>query len=137
MAFENQFDFSLYVCAKEIAKIYKQRLGPYGLTYTGYLVMEALWEEDKQNVKQLGEALFLDSGTLTPLLRRMEDTGMLKRTKSTDDERNLQISLTRKGKRLQDTLQSLPADIQKELGLSDPQLFLLQKALHQLMEQFH
>ncbi|MBP5460260.1 MAG: MarR family transcriptional regulator, partial [Clostridia bacterium] len=69
---DNQLCFSLYVCSKEVIKRYKPLLEPYGLTYTGYITMMALWEKDNVNVKELGSRLFLDSGTLTPLLKKLE-----------------------------------------------------------------
>ncbi|MBP5272403.1 MAG: MarR family transcriptional regulator, partial [Clostridia bacterium] len=77
---DNQLCFSLYVCSKEVIKRYKPLLEPYGLTYTGYITMMALWEKDNVNVKELGSRLFLDSGTLTPLLKKLEAQGYVERT---------------------------------------------------------
>ena len=77
---DNQLCFALYVCSKEIIRIYKPYLDPLGLTYTGYITMMALWEKDGVLVKDLGSRLFLDSGTLTPLLKKMEKEGFLTRT---------------------------------------------------------
>jgi DNA-binding MarR family transcriptional regulator len=94
---DNQLCFSLYVCSKEIIRMYKPLLDPYGLTYTGYIVMMALWEEDQVTVKDLGKRLYLDSGTLTPLLKKLETLGYLIRSRSSQDERNVYIGLTKKG----------------------------------------
>ena len=97
---DNQLCFSLYVCSKEIIRKYKPLLEPYGLTYTGYIIMMALWEEDDITIKSLGEKLFLDSGTLTPLLKKLESQGYIVRNRSKKDERNVYINLTKKGKDL-------------------------------------
>ncbi len=94
---DNQLCFSLYVCSKEIIRMYKPLLDPYGLTYTGYIVMMALWEEDQITVKDLGNKLYLDSGTLTPLLKKLEALGYILRARSSRDERNVYIRLTQKG----------------------------------------
>ncbi|MBQ5580666.1 MAG: MarR family transcriptional regulator, partial [Clostridia bacterium] len=90
---DNQLCFSLYVCSKEVIKRYKPLLEPYGLTYTGYITMMALWEKDNVNVKELGSRLFLDSGTLTPLLKKLEVQGYVERTRDPRDERNIIIRL--------------------------------------------
>lgn len=94
---DNQLCFSLYVCSKEIIRMYKPLLDPYGLTYTGYIVLMALWEEDQVTVKDLGKRLYLDSGTLTPLLKKLEALGFIARSRSSLDERNVYIKLTQKG----------------------------------------
>ena len=107
---DNQLCFSLYVCSKEVIKRYKPLLEPYGLTYTGYITMMALWEKDNVNVKELGSRLFLDSGTLTPLLKKLEVQGYVERTRDPRDERNIIIRLT--------------------------ETVVLMKTLHQLMDAF-
>lgn len=95
---DNQICFSLYVSSKEIIKKYKPLLQPFGLTYTSYITLLALWEKDGITIKELGEKLYLDSGTLTPLLKKLESSGYVKRVRSSADERNVHISLTPKGK---------------------------------------
>jgi DNA-binding MarR family transcriptional regulator len=111
---DNQLCFALYVCSKEIIKKYKPLLEPFGLTYTGYITMLVLWEQDGLTVKELGERLFLDSGTLTPVLKKLEASGFVERNRNKDDERSVTITLTAKGKRTQESAVSIP----RELGCS-------------------
>ncbi|TAH75073.1 MAG: MarR family transcriptional regulator, partial [Anaerolineaceae bacterium] len=108
---DNQLCFSLYVCSKEIIRQYKPLLDPYGLTYTGYIILMALWEQDEITIKDLGKKLFLDSGTLTPLLKKLEAQGYINRNRSQKDERNVYISLTKKGKDFQDEALSIPENL--------------------------
>src|SRR5690554_1291986 len=108
---DNQLCFSLYVCSKEIIRKYKTLLEPYGLTYTGYIIMMALWEEDHITIKNLGEKLFLDSGTLTPLLKKLEAQEYIVRNRSKKDERNVYISLTKKGKDLRSEALCIPEQL--------------------------
>ena len=91
---ENQLCFPLYACSKEVIRKYKPYLDKYDLTYTQYIAMMVLWEEKKVNVKELGQKLFLDSGTLTPLLKKLEQKGYIERKRSENDERNLYILKT-------------------------------------------
>lgn len=105
---DNQICFALYVNSKEVIKKYKPLLEPLGLTYTGYITMLALWEEDQVTIKALGERLYLDSGTLTPLLKKMETKGYLKRHRSKEDERQVYISLTEEGRNLKKEAASVP-----------------------------
>lgn len=133
---ENQLCFSLYVCSKEIIRKYKPLLEPYGLTYTGYIIMMALWEEDGITVKNLGKKLFLDSGTLTPLLKKLEAQGYITRNRSEKDERNVYISLTNKGKNLQDEALSIPEELVCSLGLDLKDGMRLLDELHGMMKIF-
>ena len=105
---ENQISFPLYACAKEAVKIYRDYLETLNLTYTQYIVMLALWEEDKINVKELGEKLFLDSGTLTPVLKSLEVKGFVKRHRYEKDERVLIVELTQSGIELKETAAEIP-----------------------------
>src|ERR1700742_1670263 len=93
----NQICFAIYSTAHAFNRVYKPLLDRIGLTYPQYLVMLVLWERDGLPVKEIGERLFLDSGTLTPLLKRMEAAELLKRSRSTEDERQVLIALTQKG----------------------------------------
>jgi len=93
---ENQICFALYVCSKEIIRTMKPFLAKLGLTYTAYIVLLALWEKDHISVNELGNRLYLDSGTLTPLLKKMEKDGFVVRKRSEKDERTVIISLTEK-----------------------------------------
>lgn len=97
---DNQLCFTIYVCAKEITGLYRPWLEALGLTYTQYITLLVLWEKDDITLKELGERLFLDSGTLTPLLKKMEVAGLLCRLRSKEDERTLRIRLTATGKEL-------------------------------------
>lgn len=108
---DNQVCFALYVCSKEIIKLYKPLLEPFALTYTGYITLMALWEQDQVTVKSLGKRLYLDSGTLTPLLKKLEAQGLLVRKRSPEDERNVYISLTEKGHDLKDALSHIPKQL--------------------------
>ena len=94
LALENQLCFPLYAASKELTRRYKPFLDPLGLTYTQYVTMMALWERDGVTVTELGHRLYLDSATLTPLLRRLEDHGYVNRTRSKADERAIIITLT-------------------------------------------
>ncbi len=108
---DNQLCFALYVCSKEIIKKYKPILEPLGLTYTGYITMLALWEEDGLTVKDLGNKLYLDSGTLTPLLKKLEAQDYITRIRSSNDERNVVITLTDKGQNLKSQAIQVPHDL--------------------------
>lgn len=136
LCLDNQLCFSLYVCSKEVIKRYKPILEPYGLTYTGYITLLALWEEDNINVKQLGERLFLDSGTLTPLLKKLEASGYITRERDPSDERNIVIKLTRKGYNLKKQAVCVPKQMLQGLQFSNVKAYLLMKTLHELMESF-
>ena len=104
----NQICFPLYACSKEIIKRYKPFLDKVDLTYTQYITMMALWENESMNVRELGNCLFLDSGTLTPLLKKLENKGYIKRSRSKEDERNLIVTLTDKGWDLREEMLSIP-----------------------------
>ena len=103
--------FAVYSTSHAFNRVYKTVLAPLGLTYPQYLVMLVLWERDGVSVKEIGERLFLDSGTLTPLLKRLEQAGLIKRTRSTEDERQVLISLTSPGQVLKDKARSVPPSI--------------------------
>ena len=102
-----QLCFLFYVSSKEIIKKYTDYLKEYGLTYTGYIVLMAIEDDEKLNIKKLGERVFLDSGTLTPLLKKLEKKNYVIRTREEQDERNLQISLTERGKDIQNVLSDI------------------------------
>ena len=130
---DHQLGFSLYVCSKELIRLYRPYLEEYNLTYTGYLVLSALWEKDNVNIKELGKRLTLDSGTLTPLLKKLEQAGFLERVRNPDDERYLSIALTRRGRALRAKLEPMQAEVAKRLGLFDSEILILETALHGLM----
>jgi len=108
---DNQICFAIYSTAHAFNRVYKPLLDLLGLTYPQYLVMLVLWERDGVPVKDIGERLFLDSGTLTPLLKRLESAQFIKRTRSTEDERQVLIALTPHGQALQEKAKSVPQSI--------------------------
>lgn len=105
---DNQLCFPFYACAKEIVRKYKPFLDEIDLTYTQYITMMVMWESKKINVKELGERLYLDSGTLTPLLKRLEQKGLVKRERDSTDERVLIVSITEAGEALKEQAVEIP-----------------------------
>ena len=108
---DNQICFAVYSAAHAFNRVYKPLLDRLGLTYPQYLVMLVLWQRDGVPVKEIGERLHLDSGTLTPLLKRLEQAGLVKRTRSTEDERQVLIRLTAQGNGLKDKARAVPPSI--------------------------
>ena len=108
---DNQICFAVYSAAHAFNRVYKPLLDRLGLTYPQYLVMLVLWEQDGVPVKGIGERLHLDSGTLTPLLKRLEQAGLVRRTRSTEDERQVLIGLTAQGQGLKDRARAVPPSI--------------------------
>ena len=108
---DNQICFAVYSAAHAFNRVYKPLLDRLGLTYPQYLVMLALWERDGVPLKDIGERLFLDSGTLTPLLKRLEAAGMVKRSRSSEDERQVLIALTAQGQALKEKARAVPLSI--------------------------
>jgi MarR family transcriptional regulator, organic hydroperoxide resistance regulator len=111
LALENQFCFALYSASLAMTKTYKPFLDKLGLTYPQYLVMLVLWQQDDVLVKSIGEKLFLDSGTLTPLLKRLEASSLIQRTRDEADERQVRITLTREGRALKKKAQCIPHEV--------------------------
>ena len=112
---ENQLCFPLYACAREVVKAYRPHLDALGLTYTQYISMMVLWEEGKVSVRDLGRKLHLDSGTLTPLLKKLESKGYLKRERSTVDERVVIACITEEGRKLKRAAAKIPQAMAKEI----------------------
>jgi len=131
---ENQLCFPLYACSKEIIKKYNAILGKYDLTYTQYIAMMAIWEHKQINIKDLGNCLFLDSGTLTPLVKKLESKGYINRTRSKEDERNLVISITKKGEDLKEDLVTIPEQVGKGINLEPDEAKFLYKILYKIIE---
>ena len=136
---ENQLCFPLYTASREVIRQYDPFLKKLDLTYTQYLVMLVLWEEKEMNLKDLGSILYLDSGTLTPLLKKMEGKGYLFRQKDEDDARNLIVTLTEKGSQLKEQAKEIPEKITDCLKLQPEEVktlyHLLYQIIHQLEEQ--
>ena len=126
---ENQLCFPLYACAKEVTRRYKPFLDPLGLTYTQYITMMVIWEKKEVRVKDLGEVLYLDSGTLTPLLKRLEQKGLITRSRYQDDERALCVQITDLGEALQEKAKSVPEEMRACLPLSAEEMQVLKKLL--------
>ena len=130
---ENQLCFPLYAASRKVIKKYKQYLDKLDLTYTQYIVMLVLWQNEKINVKELGNRLYLDSGTLTPLLKKLEDKGYIKRNKASFDERNLIICLTNKGTDLKNKVLDIPKSIGKCININEDEALLLYKILYKIL----
>lgn len=136
---DNQICFPLYATAKEIVNVYRPYLDAIDLTYTQYLVMMVLWEVKEISVRELGHRLSLDSGTLTPLLKKLENKGLLGRTRSHEDERVVNITISDKGLALKDKAWMVPVHMQEHLkgfSLEDfRELRTLLKKLHKSVEE--
>lgn len=130
---EEPIGFPLYACAKEMVRAYQPLLEPLNLTYTQYIVMRVLWQHKKLNVKTLGEHLYLDSGTLTPLLRKMEAKGFLTRCRSKEDERAVIISITEAGVALEASVAAIPGRVAAMLNISEAEAFGLQRILCKIL----
>lgn len=133
---ESQLCFPLYVCSKEIIRRYKPYLDELDLTYTQYITMMVLWDRKKVNVKDLGACLFLDSGTLTPVLKKLEAKGYLIRARSTEDERNLQIMITEEGEKLKKRAVSVPKKMSRCVNLNPEEAMQLYQLLYKILRQF-
>lgn len=133
---ENQLCFSLYASTRQMTKIYRPLLKELNITYPQYLTLLVLWEVQTISVKSLGERLFLDSGTLTPMLKRMEENGLITRVRSTRDERVVEISLTKKGIQAEDKAESIPVNFIKHLNLEEEEFLQLKKILAKMMDNF-
>jgi DNA-binding MarR family transcriptional regulator len=132
---ENQLCFPLYACSREVVKKYKPFLDELGLTYTQYIVMMVLWEKKSVSVKELGDNLYLDSGTLTPLLKRMEADGLVSRARSCEDERSLIVTITEKGEALKKEAIEIPSKMMSCIQLSPEDAKQLYTLLYQVLRQ--
>ncbi len=132
----NQICFPLYASGKEITRRYKPYLDEIDITYTQYIVLMVLWENDHVAVKEIGERLFLDSGTLTPLLNKLVDKGLIKKEKKPLDERELIVSLTKKGINLKEKAKLIPPQIASKVQLTEEEAKTLYTLLYKLLEGF-
>jgi DNA-binding MarR family transcriptional regulator len=114
---DQQICFPLYAASRAMVQAYQPLLSKLGLTYPQYLVLMVLWEDDGLSVKQLGRRLYLDSGTLTPLLKRLEEAGLLRRVRAQHDERVVEVFLSADGKRLRKRAEAVPGEIFYKLGV--------------------
>lgn len=131
---DKQLCFPLYACSREIIKRYKPFLDALDLTYTQYIAMMVLWEKGSMTVKELGARLYLDSGTLTPMLKKMEAKGLVSRTRSTEDERNLIVAITPAGEALKERAVSIPGAMAKCSGLTPEEGTELYHLLYKILE---
>ena len=129
-----QLCFPLYACSREMIKLYKPFLDELGLTYTQYITMMVLWEQKAMTVKGLGQALYLDSGTLTPLLKKLEEKGLVTRRRSDKDERNLIVTITESGEALRERALHIPAEMTKCVNLPREDIRELYRMLYKLLE---
>ena len=133
---ENQLCFPLYVCAKEVVRRYTPLLEPLGLTYTQYIAMMVMWEHKSISIRDMGKLLFLDSGTLTPMLKKMEKAGWIQRKRSEIDERMVIITITDRGEALHDMAAEIPAKMAGCVTLENDEALQLYSLLHKLMKSF-
>lgn len=129
----NQLCFPLYACAKEVVRMYKPYLDKIDLTYTQYITMMVMWEKKQVSVKQLGEMLFLDSGTLTPVLKKLEQKGYVSRARSKEDERVLDVTLTESGEALKEKALDVPRQMSTCINLEPEEAVALQKILNKML----
>jgi DNA-binding MarR family transcriptional regulator len=132
---DRQLCFALYSASLATTRVYKPLLEPLGLTYPQYLVLMVLWQRDGLSVGELGERLYLDSGTLTPLLKRMEAAGWLHRERAADDERRVVVTLSPEGRALRRRALHVPRQLAAATGCSNDELAALTARLQQLRDQ--
>lgn len=132
---EKQLCFPLYACSRSVIREYKPYLDRLDLTYTQYIAMLVLWEKGTMTVKELGEQLYLDSGTLTPLLKKLEVKGLITRKRSSEDERNLILTLTKAGLSMREEAVQVPEQLAKTLPLEYDEAVTLYKLLHKILEK--
>jgi DNA-binding MarR family transcriptional regulator len=127
---DNQICFAFYACSREITKLYRPILEELDLTYTQYVTMLALWEQDHVTVTELGNKLYLDSGTLTPLLKKLEAAGHITRTRDRNDERSVIVELTEQGKALKENAVGIPAQLACKLDVRQEEAAVLLEQMH-------
>lgn len=130
---ENQLCFPLYAASRAITRAYKPLLDPLGLTYPQYLTLMSLWEHGDQSVSELGTCLMLDSGTLTPLLKKLEVKGLIVRQRDTQDERRVVAKLTKKGRALEQQAAEIPAKMGESIPMSAAEIAKLRAMLQQML----
>ncbi len=134
MKLANQLCFPLYAAARNVTGLYTPWLKPLGLTYTQYIVFLVLWEKDGLSVSEIGEKLMLDNGTLSPLLKKMEQAGYVERRRSREDDRVVRITLTEKGRALQERAKEVPRRVAGCIDLPPEKARMLYALLYELLE---
>ncbi|RED61610.1 MarR family winged helix-turn-helix transcriptional regulator [Cohnella lupini] len=132
---DNQLCFAIYACAREFTKLYHPLLKELGLTYTQYITLLVLWEEDRITVKHLGTRLYLDSGTLTPLLKKLEAMGLVTRERDRQDERSVIIALTEQGILLKEKALDIPEQLICQAGVSPTEAAGLHAQMTELLKK--
>ena len=135
LCLENQMCFKLYALSRQFTARYRPMLEKLDMTYPQYLVMLVLWKEKSITVKELGNRLYLDSGTLTPLLKRLEQKGLLTRQRDAADERSVIVTITTEGKEVQQKAKKIPETLGKCMSVAENDLIKFHKQLDQLLEQ--
>jgi len=130
---DNQVCFSLYAASREIIKLYKPYLDKYNLTYTQYIAMLVLWEDEKSTVKDIGKRLHLDSGTLTPLLKKIESMGLVTRYRDVNDDRVVIVELTEKGRLLKENVTEVPQEMACKINMPREDLIELKIKLDNML----
>lgn len=131
---ENQLCFPLYACARRVVNLYEPYFKPLGITYTQYIVFMVLWEHESISVGELSKKLYLDSGTLTPLLKKLEKEGYVERRRSEQDERMVIVSITEKGRLLEEKAADIPKKIGACVNLTPEEAKLLYRILYKLLD---
>lgn len=131
---DSQLCFPLYAAARKVINHYTPYLKPFGITYTQYIVLLALWEEKSAMVGTLCARLYLDNGTITPLLKKMEEAGLVKRSRSKQDERVVTVDVTEKGWQLRDAVKEVPFRVGSCIPLPQEEAFALYQLLHKLLD---
>ena len=131
---DSQLCFPLYACARKVTNAYNPLLKPLGLTYTQYLVMLELWEKGEEKVGDLCHRLYLDCGTITPMLKKMEESGWLTRCRCKVDERCVYVALTEKGRTLREEVKDIPAKVGECISLPQEDAYQLYRLLHKLLD---
>lgn len=134
MKLDNQLCFPLYAAARYVTGLYTPWLKPLGLTYTQYITFLVLWEKDGLTVSEIGKRLMLDNGTLSPMLKKMEQAGYIERNRSKDDDRVVIITLTEEGRQLQQKAKDIPENVGKCIDLPVQKAIELHSLLHELLE---
>ena len=134
---ENQLCFPLYACAKEVVRRYREPLEPLGLTYTQYIVMMTLWEYGGMTEGDLGKIIHLDSGTLAPLLKRLENQGLLERNRLKSNEQKIWIELTENGRNMKKAAEAVPSAMKGCIPLAEDELLTLWKLLNKAITLMH
>ncbi|MBR4237381.1 MarR family transcriptional regulator [bacterium] len=134
LSIKNQLCFAVYSCSREITRLYTPILNEHDLTYTQYITMLVLWENDNIKVKDMGKILFLDSGTLTPVIKSLEKKGLVERNRSKEDERNVYVSLTKKGQELKSKIETVPDQVGCSLNLEPNEAIELYKLCYKVLD---